>query len=98
MSLKKALIKKYMLAYSAIGKIDSTWEGYSLALHATTEEEKTKALLQISENRYQESKKFLLDEYFRTDLKKLLEGKEVLEVGSNNGGGALAYCELYNLK
>jgi len=48
MSLKKALIKKYMLAYSAIGKINSTWEGYSLAQHATTEEEKKRLFDELS--------------------------------------------------
>jgi ubiquinone/menaquinone biosynthesis C-methylase UbiE len=97
MGLKKEFIKRYMLSFSTIGKIASTWEGYSMELRATTEEEKTKALLKISESRYEESKEFLLDAYFKTDLKTLLEGKDVLEVGSNHGGASLAYYELYNL-
>lgn len=98
MGIKKSIIKSYMLSFSAMNNTNSTWEGYSIAAHAENEEERIKALLQISENRYHESKLFPLDAYFRMDLKPLLEGKEVLEIGSNNGGAALAYYEMYNLK
>ena len=98
MRLSKSILKMYMNLFSQIGKVDSRWEGYAIALNATTEVEKQNALLEISNARYEESKKIPLDEYFKTDLRDILRGKNVLEVGSNHGGASLAYFELYELK
>ncbi|KFO66690.1 hypothetical protein ER57_15770 [Smithella sp. SCADC] len=98
MGMKKRLIKAYMNMMSGIERVDKTWEGYRLARNAVTESQRQAALLQISENRYLESKTYTLDSYFRTDLKGLLLGKDVLELGSNHGGASLAYYEMYGLK
>ena len=83
---------------SGIERVDQTWEGYRLARNAASEAQRQEALLQISENRYLESKTYTLDSYFRTDLRSLLQGKDVLEIGSNHGGASLAYFEMYGLK
>lgn len=98
MKLKKTILKKYMNLFSRIDMLDPTWEGYTIARNATTGAEKTSALLTVSEKRYEESLVFPLDLYFRTDLRILLENKDVLEVGSNHGGSSLAYLQLYNPK
>lgn len=98
MNLRKTLLKKYMNLFSRIGQGDPQWEGYTIARNAVTNENRQNALLQISKIRYEESKTYPLDRYFRTDLKRILEGKDVLEIGSNHGGAALAYFELYELK
>ena len=87
-----------MSLFSRIDTIDPQWEGYTIARNTTIETEEQNALLQISKIRYEESNIFNLDAYFRTDLKRILEGKDVLEVGSNHGGAALAHYQLYNLK
>ena len=97
MELKKSFIKKYMDLFSQVGKTDPRWEGCCTARHATTENEKREAYLQVAKTRYEETKVYPLDLYFGTDLKKILEGKDVLEIGSNYGGGSLAYFHMYNL-
>lgn len=96
--MKKSILKIYMNLFSQIDKVDPRWEGYAIARNAATEAERQNALLEISKARYKESKRIMLDEYFKTDLRDILRGKDVLEVGSNHGGASLAYFELYELK
>ena len=97
--LKHWIIKRAMLAFSRVGKIDPTWAGYSVAGHAATQEEREHALLSISRERYRQSiEEAPLDQYFRKELRPLLEGRNVLEIGSNHGGAALAYFQAYNLR
>jgi len=91
-------LKKYMNLFSRINKPSAQWEGYTIARNATTNEARQDGLLQIAKTRYEESKAFPLDRYFKTDLRSMLKGKDVLEVGSNHGGAALAYFERYELK
>lgn len=98
MGLNRWLVKKYMTLFSNINRVDSQWEGYSLARNASTDKEEQDALLTIARCRYEESKEYPLDAYFKTDLKEVLQNKCVLEIGCNHGGATLAYFQLYGLK
>lgn len=95
--MKKYLLKKYMNMFSRINKLSPTWQGYTIARHAKTETERIEGLLSVARKRYEESKSVKLDTYFKTDLKEILGGKDVLEIGSNHGGASLAYFQLYEL-
>lgn len=77
----------------------SVWDGYAMAVHATSDEERMAALLSVAEGRYLESLAHPLDRYFPEGrLKQMLSGADALELGSNFGGASLAYYELYGLK
>jgi ubiquinone/menaquinone biosynthesis C-methylase UbiE len=97
MVFRKKALRFWMECFSQIDSDAGAWEGYRLARLASTEEEKTQALLGIARARYEESKIVRMDDIFNVDLKSMLEGKDLLEIGSNHGGGALCYYESYRL-
>jgi ubiquinone/menaquinone biosynthesis C-methylase UbiE len=87
---------KLMRLRSRIGTSAGAWEGYFEAREAKDAAARERALLSVSEARYRESYEFPLDKYFGCEIKPFIQGKNILEIGSNLGGAALAYCEQYS--
>jgi ubiquinone/menaquinone biosynthesis C-methylase UbiE len=74
------------------------WTEYCNTRNSLSEAEKQAMELKTAELRYEEAKGIPLEDYFRRDLTQYLKGADVLELGCNFGGGALAYFEKYKLK
>jgi SAM-dependent methyltransferase len=98
MKIKKRFLKFLMLLFSRINHDAGPWQGYAEARLAANEEEKTVALLKISYARYEESKEFPIENIFKVNFKNLLQGKDLLEIGSNHGGASYCYFEQFCLK
>ena len=98
MSIRKKILIFWMKKFSRIGSKRGSWEGYTEARESKTEDEKRQALLKISQSRYEESDVYRMDDVFDVDLISELEGKDILEIGSNHGGGSFYYFEKYKAK
>ncbi len=97
MTFKKKILKFWMERFSCINRYKGPWQGYMNARSASTEKDKTEALLSISHARYEECKIHKIDNIFKADFRRLLEGKNLLEIGSNHGGASLYYYEYFKL-
>ena len=98
MTIGKQVLKCWMKQFSRISHSAGQWQGLNDAKRTSNDQEKIQSLLRVSQARYDGSKIDCLDEVFGFDLRPELEGKDLLEVGSNHGGAALYYFEKYNLK
>ena len=98
MKILEYILKKWMLLFSQINSVEGPWEGFSLAKHAKNSREKIDALLSVSESRYKESSEYKFEDYFPTNFLEALKGKDILEIGSNNGGASLYFYENYRPK
>lgn len=63
-----------------------------------SQEEKNAILLKASQWKYEEERDYTWDHYFGIDLKPMLEGKTILDLGCGNGGRGIAWAEHYGLK
>ncbi len=98
MNIRKKVLKYWMKRFSRINYQGGPWQGYIKARLPSSEEEKKQAFLGVAQARYEENKINRLDDMFGLDFKLLLEGKDLLEIGSNHGGSSLYYFQNYNLK
>ncbi len=62
-----------------------------------SEEERKAVMLRSAEVKYREEIEYPWDHYFGADLRPLLEGKTVLDLGCYNGGRGAAWYEHYGL-
>jgi ubiquinone/menaquinone biosynthesis C-methylase UbiE len=97
MSLARLAARKYMEACRFDKYRTHIWSELQDNRGTLSQEAKAELCLDIATVRYEECKRFTLDQYFRRDLSQVLRHADVLEIGCNLGGAALAYYEQYDL-
>jgi SAM-dependent methyltransferase len=98
MDIAKNLAMIYLQAFKFPGGQGHVWTEYLRTRNSLSNIERQAMLLRTAELRYEDAKRIPLEDYFRRDLSPYLKGADVLELGCNFGGGALAYYEKYGFK
>ena len=61
-----------------------------------SESEKKKIMFESSRFKFQNETEYPWDQYFGIDLRPLLKGKAVLDIGCHTGGRSAAWAKMYN--
>src|ERR1035438_174943 len=98
MDIAQSAAKIYLEVFKFDRQQGHIWSEYCNSRNSLSQTEKEALELKTAELRYEEAKGIPLEDYFRRDLTHYLKGADVLELGCNFGGGALAYYEKYGFK